>query len=128
LVKRRLWKLTLGLLLAMLPAQAGPIDPESLPAEQRENYDAFRVRCSKCHTLDKPFNVHLSTEGWKRYVGKMQRRPGSGINDENGARIVEFLLYKEARELAPAPAAPAPAAPPAAPADAGAGAGAPGSR
>lgn len=90
-------KLTLALLLVMLPARAGSIDPATLPESQRENYEIFRVRCSKCHTTDKPYNVHLSPEAWKRYVGKMMRRPGSGISAANGEKIVEFLIYKETR-------------------------------
>jgi hypothetical protein len=101
LVKRAPWKLTLGLLLLMLPARAGSIDPGLLPAEQRENFDVFRVRCSKCHTLDKPFNVRLSPEQWKRYVAKMQRRAGSGISEQSGEKILAFLIYKEAAGVSP---------------------------
>ncbi len=97
-------KLTLAFLLLMLPAQADPIEADSLPIGQQENYQVFRVRCSKCHTLEKPLNVHLSAEYWRRYIAKMQRRPGSGINQESGSKILEFLLYREARDLAPAPA------------------------
>ncbi len=102
LVTRPAFKLTVGLLLVMLPAQADPISVASLPVEQRENYDAFRVRCSKCHTLAKPMNVRLPADGWKRYVGKMARRPGSGISEQTGTRIVDFLVYKDSHDLAAA--------------------------
>ena len=80
-----------------IPARAD-VDPATVPAELKEGFDTFRVRCSKCHTLSKPYNVRLSEEGWRRYVNKMKRRPGSGINDENGAKILSFLLWLEPRK------------------------------
>jgi hypothetical protein len=89
-----------------LPARAD-IDRENVPPDLRESFDVFRVRCSKCHTLAKPYNVRLSEDGWRRYVQKMKRRPGSGINDENGAMILAFLLWYEPRkDLDPSEAAP----------------------
>ncbi|MBK7864450.1 MAG: hypothetical protein IPJ65_38770 [Archangiaceae bacterium] len=81
----------------VLPASAD-VDPASVPAELREGFETFRVRCSKCHTLSKPYNVRLSDEGWRRYVNKMKRRAGSGINDESGAKILAFLLWLEPRK------------------------------
>lgn len=80
----------------VLPLTAGAIDPGSLPEDQRENYEAFRVRCSKCHALEKPLNVHLSADNWRRYVGKMKRRPGSGISEQVGDKIIAFLVFKDA--------------------------------
>jgi len=94
-VSRASRTLALGLLLLMLPARAGPSDPEAWPEAQRENFGVFGVRCSKCHTLDKPLNAHLSQEGWKRYVGKMIRRPGSGISEQSAEKILQFLIFKE---------------------------------
>ena len=95
------------LLLALLaPAARADVDPATVPPELRENFEIFRVRCSKCHTLSKPYNVRLSAEGWSRYVAKMKRRAGSGINDENGAKIVAFLQWLEPRkDGVPEPAA-----------------------
>lgn len=98
-------RLPLLVLLAALTARAD-VDLDKVPPEQRENFEVFRVRCSKCHTLSKPFNVRLPADGWARYVQKMKRRQGSGINDENGAKILAFLLWLEPRkdgELEPAP-------------------------
>lgn len=82
--------------VVLVPLLAGAIDPAALPPEQQENYEAFRVRCSKCHALEKPMNVHLTPDGWRRYVGKMKRRPGSGISDQSAEKIVAFLIHKDA--------------------------------
>ncbi len=90
-------RLPLFVLLAALTARAD-IDPDKVPAELRESFEVFRVRCSKCHTLSKPYNVRLPPDGWARYVQKMKRRQGSGINDENGAKILAFLLWLEPRK------------------------------
>jgi hypothetical protein len=70
-------------------------DLESLPPAQKANYEVFQIRCSKCHGYQKALNVKLGKEGWTRYVAKMQRRSGSGINASNGAQIVEVLTYLE---------------------------------
>ncbi len=82
------------LLVLALEARAD-VDPAEVPESLRESFDVFRVRCSKCHPLSKPYNVRLAPEAWGKYVAKMKRRPGSGINDENGAKIVEFLKWKD---------------------------------
>lgn len=91
----RRWPLLL--VVFALTARAD-VDPATLPEAQRENFEVFRVRCSKCHTLSKPYNVRLSPEGWGRYVEKMKRRAGSGINDASGAKILSFLLWLEPRK------------------------------
>lgn len=65
----------------------------------QERYQVFATRCSKCHSLDAPLNARLPGEEWKNYIKKMIRRPGSGINQENGRRIFEFLqFYAERRD------------------------------
>jgi hypothetical protein len=86
-----------------LPVESGDkappdkIDVSDYPAEQQLRYEYFRVKCSKCHTLARPINARLKPEAWKNYVKKMARRPGSGINDEVGKEIVEFLKYYSSR-------------------------------
>jgi hypothetical protein len=96
-VVRPRWRWLVVLLGLTLPARAD-VDPATVPPELREPFETFKVRCSKCHTLAKPYNVRLSDEGWRRYVAKMKRRAGSGINDENGAKILSFLLWFEPRK------------------------------
>ena len=91
----RRWPLVLALIALVARAD---VDPATVPEAQRENFEVFRVRCSKCHALSKPYNVRLSSDGWARYVEKMKRRAGSGINDASGAKILSFLLWLEPRK------------------------------
>jgi hypothetical protein len=79
----------------------GDVDPKDVPPELKDNYDTFRVRCSKCHTLAKPYSVKQTHDGWRRYIEKMKRKSGSGINAENGAKILAFLVWLEDHRDAP---------------------------
>ncbi len=88
---------TLGVLAWPAPAQDVPADMASYAPAQLENYEVFKVRCSKCHPLTRPLNTRLKPEAWRQYVEKMKRRPGSGISPADGTRIVAFLQYREAR-------------------------------
>jgi hypothetical protein len=88
------WTLAATLLLsgaAPLRTGADKVNVDALPENLRESYDVFRVRCSKCHTLARPLNARLRGDDWRNYIKKMMRRPGSGINEKNGAQIFEFL-------------------------------------
>ena len=69
------------------------IDVRNYPPEMRERYQVFAVKCSKCHSLSRPINARMRGEDWKNYVKKMIRRPASGINEESGRQIYEFLKY-----------------------------------
>jgi hypothetical protein len=94
--------LALALVLRAAAAEdsdEGPdrIDVSDYPADQRERYEIFAVKCSKCHSLARPINARLTPDEWRGYVKKMARRPGSGINDEAAQRIAEFLGYYSAR-------------------------------
>ena len=92
-----------ALLQGSSPKDVGPdkIDVSAYPQPMREAYELFAIRCSKCHSLARPINSHLQGEEWKRYIKKMIRRPGSGINEEDGRTIYEFLKFQTTR---PAPA------------------------
>jgi hypothetical protein len=108
----RLRALPVLLVFALAQPARGDVEPSTVPPELRENFEVFKVRCSKCHQLSKPYNVRLSDEGWRRYVNKMKRRPGSGINEENGAKILAFLLWLEPRKDKGADEDPPPPPPP----------------
>lgn len=76
---------------------SGPdtIDVFDYPKEIRESYVIFANKCSKCHSLARPINARInSARWWKRYVRKMMRKPGSGINAKSGKRIYGFLVYQ----------------------------------
>ncbi len=95
--------LRLAVLLALLlgvhsrPAPAADAVEEKLPPSQKENYEVFKIRCSKCHPLARPLNTRMKPDAWKAYVEKMKRRPGSGISPGDGSKILEFLQYREAQ-------------------------------
>ncbi len=72
---------------------AAAIDVSGYPEKMQEYYKVFAKRCSKCHTLARPINSSYAGIEWKRYVKRMMRKPGSGINPKNGKKIVEFLMH-----------------------------------
>lgn len=70
------------------------IDVSTYPADMQKRYKLFATRCSKCHTIARPINSDFVLEDeWERYVKRMMRKPGSGINQAAGKDIYEFLAY-----------------------------------
>lgn len=80
-----------------LPQDKGPnkIDVSSYPPEMQKSYKLFSEKCSKCHTIARPINTMMSRAEWERYVKRMMHKPNSGINDNQGKQIFEFLVYDE---------------------------------
>jgi len=74
-------------------AGPGTVDVSAYPPEQQRNYASFAGKCSKCHPLARPVNSRFTEAEWKRYMKRMIRRPNSGINEEQAAKIFEFLKY-----------------------------------
>lgn len=115
--------LSLGALALPLGALAcGPrhdgLDASKVPENLRADYDLFARRCSKCHSLARPFNAGFTEdEQWTRYVTRMRRQPGSGITPEDQEHILRFLYWyasdlraqKAAKDVPPPPATPTPA-------------------
>ncbi len=77
------------------PADKGPnvIDVTAYPAKMQETYERFRNKCSRCHTVARPINSTFTPEEWRKYVYKMMRKPGSGLNPKTAEQIIEFLIY-----------------------------------
>lgn len=77
------------------PACGGhSLDPDTLPPSIRPAYAVFAERCSKCHSLARPLDAPITAPGrWEPYVERMRRMPGSGINERDAARILQFLTY-----------------------------------
>ena len=70
------------------------VDVSRYPDEIRDAYRVFAFRCSRCHTLARPLNARIDDpEHWVRYVRRMRRQPGSGIDSSNADIILKFLLY-----------------------------------
>ncbi len=80
-----------------LPQDKGPgkIDVSSYPAAQQKAYKLFDSKCSKCHTIARPINTSMTKPEWERYVKRMMHKPNSGISDNQGKEIFEFLAYDQ---------------------------------
>lgn len=77
---------------------ADHLDTSGYPPDIQEAYEVFAVRCSRCHTLARPLNARITDERhWVRYVARMRRQPGSGINRNNADLILKFLLFYTAQ-------------------------------
>jgi hypothetical protein len=55
----------------------------------------FADKCSKCHTIARPINTTMTRPEWERYVKRMMHKPNSGINDNQGKTIFEFVAYDQ---------------------------------
>jgi hypothetical protein len=100
-----------------LELRSDTIEPATLPAEVRADYDVFAERCSKCHSLARPLNSGIVDDDyWVMYVARMRRQPSSGISIEDSRVILRFLHYysldqirkKGAKSSSLAPPLPAP--------------------
>jgi len=80
-----------------LPQDKGPdkIDVSKYPAPQQAAYKLFSTKCSKCHTIARPINTMMTHDEWSRYVKRMMHKPNSGISDNQGKQIFEFLVYDQ---------------------------------
>lgn len=80
-----------------LPQDKGPatINVSSYPPEQQKNYKMFADKCAKCHTIARPINTTMTKPEWERYVKRMMHKPNSGISDNQGKNIYEFLAYDQ---------------------------------
>lgn len=77
------------------PADAGPnvIDVSSYPAEMQRKYKLFVNKCSLCHTLARPINSNFKSAHWNGYVHQMMRKAGSGLNETDARKIIDFLEF-----------------------------------
>ena len=76
--------------------EKGPatINVSKYPSGIQANYQVFSEKCSQCHKLSRPINSDYALpDEWSRYVKRMMRKPGSGIDASTGKKIYEFLVY-----------------------------------
>ena len=76
--------------------EQGPatIDVSKYPQGIQDNYETFSQKCAQCHKLSRPVNCDYALpDEWSRYVKRMMRKPGSGIDSAAGKKIYEFLTY-----------------------------------
>jgi len=81
-----------------LPQDKGPakIDISAYPVAQQQGYKVFVDKCAKCHTIARPINTTMTKDEWERYVKRMMHKPNSGISDNQGKTIYDFLAYDQA--------------------------------
>jgi len=81
----------------VLPQDKGPdkIDVSAYPAPMQTAYKLFSTKCSKCHTIARPINTMMKRDEWERYVKRMMHKPNSGINDNQGKQIFDFVVYDQ---------------------------------
>lgn len=90
--------LVLGCAHGVQERQGDRLDVSKYSPELQGDYAVFARRCSRCHTLARPLNAQIrDPQHWVRYVTRMRRNPSSGINREDAARILNFLLFYTAR-------------------------------
>lgn len=65
----------------------------TFPPEQQRAFEVVQRRCTKCHTLNKPFAAHVEAGTWRSIVRRMSREPGAGIPPEEHEVIAGFLEY-----------------------------------
>jgi len=81
----------------VLPQDKGPdkIDVSAYPAPMQSAYKLFSTKCSKCHTIARPINTLMKRDEWERYVKRMMHKPNSGISDNQGKQIFDFVVFDQ---------------------------------
>ena len=81
----------------VLPQDKGPdkIDVSAYPPPIQAAYKLFSTKCSKCHTIARPLNTMMKRDEWERYVKRMMHKPNSGINDNQGKQIFDFVVFDQ---------------------------------
>lgn len=80
------------------------LDPSAFPADMKASYEIMRVRCIKCHTLERtiiaintgiapisgqPFDRNAT----RAYGIKMMRKPDSNMNKQEVKAVVDLMNY-----------------------------------
>ena len=80
------------------------LDPASIPAKQKSNFDIFRVKCASCHTLERTL-VAIQTgvapvsgqifdrAAAKAYGDKMLRKSSKAMTRADVKACVSFMDY-----------------------------------
>ena len=79
-------------------------DPSSIPASMKASFDIMKVRCIKCHTMERTV-VAITTgiapitgqpfdrAATRAYGIKMLRKPDSNMNKQEVKVVVELMNY-----------------------------------
>ena len=83
--------------LAKAEAGASTIDVSSYPKKLQEIYPTFVEKCASCHKISRGINSdYVLPDEWERYVKRMMRKPGSGMDKASSKLIYDFLVYDSA--------------------------------
>jgi L-fucose mutarotase/ribose pyranase (RbsD/FucU family) len=80
------------------------LDPTNFPADMKAKYEIMKVRCVKCHSMERaiialqtgiaPISGQLfDRSATKQYGIKMMRKPDSNMSREETQAVVELLNY-----------------------------------
>ena len=79
-------------------------DPSSIPASMKASFDTMKVRCIKCHTMERTV-VAITTgvapitgqpfdrAATRAYGIKMLRKPDSNMNKQEVKAVVDLMNY-----------------------------------
>ena len=79
-------------------------DPSSIPASMKANFDVMKVKCIKCHTMERTV-VAITTgiapitgqpfdrAATRAYGIKMLRKPDSNMNKQEVKQVVDLMNY-----------------------------------
>src|SRR5437660_3196999 len=90
--------------LCRTPVQTVSLPSVGLSAEQIDLDAAgalMRVRCSRCHNLDRIVGARKDIAGWLETVNRMRALPGSGISEADAHTILVYLVKSLATDIAP---------------------------
>lgn len=84
--------------------EAMALDPSSFPAAMKANYEVFRTKCVKCHSLERSIVAIKSgvapisgqpfdRSATKAYGAKMLRKPDSGMSKAEVKAAVDLMNY-----------------------------------
>lgn len=79
-------------------------DPSAFPPKMKQHYEIMKVRCIKCHTLERtvvaittgvaPITGQVFDRGATRAYGiKMLRKPDSNMSRDEVKSVVELMNY-----------------------------------
>jgi len=68
---------------------------DNMPEDVREACDLARVRCTRCHTIERPLRARVKDPShWQRYVRRMRLQPDSGISARDEPTLVRCLVFR----------------------------------
>ncbi len=61
---------------------------------ENQSQHLFEIKCSKCHSIERPKSKQKTEEEWRKTVIRMKNKKGSEISDEEAELIIKHLVEK----------------------------------